>query len=95
MDCKEIKLSLLEDDIIVYMLLLSHVSHVQLCATPWTAALQAPLPMGFSRQEYWSGVPLPSLVSRSGVHYSTQTQVQWEEEGAVGGDTLTWKPLET
>ena len=29
-------------------------------ATPWTAAHQAPLPMGFSRQKYWSGVPLPS-----------------------------------
>ena len=29
-------------------------------ATPWTAAYQTPLPMGFSRQEYWSGVPLPS-----------------------------------
>ena len=29
-------------------------------ATPWTAAYQAPLPMGFSRQEYWSGVSLPS-----------------------------------
>ena len=36
-------------------------SHVQLFATPWTAAYQAPLPMGFSRQEYWSGLPLPSL----------------------------------
>ena len=35
-------------------------SHVQLFATPWTAAYQAPLPMGFSRQEYWSGLPLPS-----------------------------------
>ena len=31
-------------------------------ATPWTAAHQAPLSMGFSRQEYWSGVPLPSLM---------------------------------
>ena len=30
--------------------------------TPWTAAYQAPLPMGFSRQEYWSGVPLPSPI---------------------------------
>ena len=29
-------------------------------ATPWTAAYQAPLSMGFSRQKYWSGVPLPS-----------------------------------
>ena len=37
------------------------LSHVQLFATPWTAAYQAPLSMGFSRQEYWSGVPLPSL----------------------------------
>ena len=36
-------------------------SHVQLLATPWTAAYQAPLSMGFPRQEYWSGVPLPSL----------------------------------
>ena len=36
------------------------LSHVQLLTTPWTAAHQAPLSMGFSRQEYWSGLPLPS-----------------------------------
>ena len=36
------------------------LSRVQLLATPWTAASQAPPPMGFSRQEYWSWVPLPS-----------------------------------
>ena len=36
------------------------LSRVRLLATPWTAAHQAPPPMGFSRQEYWSGVPLPS-----------------------------------
>ena len=36
------------------------LSYVQLPATPWTAAHQAPPSMGFSRQEYWSGVPLPS-----------------------------------
>ena len=35
------------------------LSRVRLLATPWTAAHQAPLSMGFSRQEYWSGVPLP------------------------------------
>ena len=35
------------------------LSHIQLFATPWTAAYQAPPSMGFSRQEYWSGVPLP------------------------------------
>ena len=39
---------------------LSHFSHVQLCVTPWTVACQAPLSMGFSRQEYWSGLPFPS-----------------------------------
>ena len=36
------------------------LSHVRLFATPWTAAYQAPPSMGFSRQEYWSGVPSPS-----------------------------------
>ena len=36
------------------------LSRVRLFATPRTVAYQAPLPMGFSRQEYWSGVPLPS-----------------------------------
>ena len=37
------------------------LSHVQLVPTPWTVACQAPLSMGFSRQEYWSGLPfLPS-----------------------------------
>ena len=37
------------------------LSRVRLLGTPWTAAYQAPPSMGFSRQEYWSGVPLPSL----------------------------------
>ena len=36
------------------------LSRVQLFATPWTVAHQAPLSMGFSRQEYWSGVPFPT-----------------------------------
>ena len=36
------------------------LSRVWLLSTPWTAAYQAPPSMGFSRQEYWSGVPLPS-----------------------------------
>ena len=36
------------------------LSRIRLLATPWTAAYQAPPSMGFSRQEYWSGVPLPS-----------------------------------
>ena len=40
------------------------LSHVRLLVTPWTAAYQAPPSMGFSRQEYWSGVPLPRHTSR-------------------------------
>ena len=40
------------------------LSHVQLLATPWTAAYQAPPSMGFSSQEYWSRLPLPSPICR-------------------------------
>ena len=39
---------------------LSHFSYVQLFTTLWTVAHQAPLSMGFSRQDYWSGLPFPS-----------------------------------
>ena len=44
------------------LLLLSHFSHVRLCVTPQTAAHQAPLSLGFSRQEHWSGLPVPPPV---------------------------------
>ena len=37
------------------------LSHVRLFVTPWTVAHQAPLSMGFSRQENWSGLPFPTL----------------------------------
>ena len=47
------------------------LSRVQLLATPWTAAYQAPPSMGFSRQEYWSGVPLPSLMQVIDSHNNT------------------------
>ena len=43
----------------ILLLLLSRFSHVQLCATPETAAHQAPPSLGFSRQEHWSGLPFP------------------------------------
>ena len=46
------------------------LSRVRLFVTPWTAAYQAPPSMGFSRQEYWSGVPLPSLAKDLPVIYS-------------------------
>ena len=47
------------------LLLLSHFSCVQLCATPETAAHQAPRSLGFSRQECWSGLPFPSPMHES------------------------------
>ena len=43
------------------LLLLSRFSRVRLCATPQTAAYQAPPFLGFSRKEHWSGLPFPSL----------------------------------
>ena len=56
------------------------LSRVWLFTTPWTAAHQAPLPMGLSRQEYWSGVPLPSPKDRgtwlTTVHRVTKSQTQ-------------------
>ena len=49
----------------ILLLLLSHFSRVQLCATPETAAHQAPPSLGFSRQEHCSGLPFPSPVRES------------------------------
>ena len=50
----------MNDETLLLLLLLSRFSCVRLCATPQTAAYQAPPPMGFSRREYWSGLPLLS-----------------------------------
>ena len=47
------------------LLLLSRFSRVRLCATPWTAAYQAPPSLGFSRQEHWSGLLFPSPMHES------------------------------
>ena len=49
----------------IALLLLSHFSCVRLCATPETAAHQAPPSLGFSRQEHWSGLPFPSPMHES------------------------------
>ena len=58
------------------LLLLSRFSRVQLCATPWTAAYQAPPSMGFSRQRYWSGLPLPSPVRWLAIYRRSEALVQ-------------------
>ena len=42
------------------IIIVMSLSHVQLFATPWTTAQQAPLSMNFSRQEHWSALPFPS-----------------------------------
>ena len=50
---------------LLLLLLLSRFSRVRLCATPETAAHQAPPSLGFSRQEHWSGLPFPSPTHES------------------------------
>ena len=50
---------------------------VRLFATPWTAAYQAPLSMGISRQEYWSGVPSPSPILKSYPKSHHQEPLAW------------------
>ena len=61
------------ENLLLLLLLLSHFSRVWLLATPWTAAYQAPPSMGFSRQEYWTGVPSPSpwTVAGASLHWGT------------------------
>ena len=50
---------------LLLLLLLSRFSRVRLCTTPWTAAHQAPPSLGFSRQEHWSRLPVPSPMHES------------------------------
>ena len=72
------------------------LSHVQLLVTPWTAASQAPPSMGFSRQEYWSGMPLPSRPKvTSQLSHSLPLEV-WVRRGKKWRvldqwSSLTWK----
>ena len=58
---------------LLLLLLLSRFSRVRLCATPETAAHQAPPSMGFSRQEHWSELPFPSPMRESEVTQSCRT----------------------
>ena len=58
-------LASLRPKLLLLLLLLSLFSRARLCATPWTAAHQAPLSLGFSRQEHWRGLPFPSPMHES------------------------------
>ena len=70
------------------MCVLSCFSHVQLFTTPWTVAHQAPLSMGFSRQDYWSGLPFPALgdLPNSGIKLCLLCLLHWQE------GSLPWMP---
>ena len=64
------------------------LSHVWLLVTPWIAAYQAPLSMGFSRQGYWSGVPSPSLLLWTGylVFGRHLMHISWRERRNINGN---------
>ena len=66
--------------LLLLLLLLSRFSRVRLLVTPWTVAHQAPPPMGFSKQEYWSGVPLPSPSVTLGLINSIPRYLPWRNE---------------
>ena len=57
----------IKEDLTLLLLLLSRFSRVRLCVTPQTASHQAPMSLGFSGQEHWSGLPLPSPMRESEV----------------------------
>ena len=61
------------------------LSHVRLFATPWSVAYQAPLSMGFPRQEYWSGLPFPPPGDLP--HAGTEPQVSC----IAGGSFIVYK----
>ena len=73
------------------------LSRVRLLATPWTAAYQVPPSMGFSRQEYWSGLPLPSpimvlLPVKENTKWKMQMLFMWEcRHGANIGAGRSWE----
>ena len=66
------------------------LSRVRLLATPWTAAYQAPPSMGFSRQEYWSGVPLLSLYAPLMTDYILVAQLVKNPPDNAGDARDSW-----
>ena len=65
------------------------LSRVWLLVTPWTAAYQAPPSMGFSRQEYWSGLPLPSPWKTLDTVFSVLPSLHHHSEGYSFTDVLS------
>ena len=77
----DVRVGLSRKLLLLLLLLLSRFSRVRFCATPWTAAYQAPPSLGFSRQEHWSGLPFPSPMHDSG---------KWKWSRSVVSDS--WRP---
>ena len=69
------------------------LSHVQLFATPWTVACQAPLSMDFSRQEFWSGLPFPSSGDHPNPGIGPTSVMRPAFAGHFFTIGATWKPL--
>ena len=68
------------------------LSRARLLATQWTEAYQAPPSMGFSRQESWSGLPLPSL-ERYGRHLYVSVKRKWKSLSPVGLFVIPWTSI--
>ena len=71
--------------------MLSHFSPVQLFATPWTVAHQAPLSMGFSRQEYWSGLSCPPVEDLSDPGIEPASLMSPALSGKLFTTNATWE----
>ena len=61
---------------------LSSFSRVRLFQTPWTVARQAPLSTGFSRQEYWSGLPYPPPGNLQGLNLRLLSLLHWQVDSS-------------
>ena len=66
------------------------LSRARLLPTPWTAAYQAPLSLGFSRQEYWSGVPLPSPWKKSNPFHTDFNNEGYFLAQIIGYPEIEW-----
>ena len=68
------------------IIVLSHFSHVQLVETLWTTACQASSSIGFSRQEYWSGLPCPppGHIPNPGIEAASPGTPAWQADSSPG-----------
>ena len=76
-----------------HVYVLSHFSCVWFFATPWTVACQAPLSMGFSRQDYWSGLPCPPPGGLPNPGIKPKSRLSAVSAGRFFTTSTTWKAL--